>query len=512
MENITELIKKIRSAILGKDVRESIARAIEKCYEDAIGSGNTDMEVSEARGIYDTLKNRLDNSDNTKADKTSVENLQTQINSLASGSPLVAGSVSEMTDTSKIYVNTTDGHWYYYNENNWIDGGVYQATEIANESINEDKLKDKAVTTEKTNFASIGVNKFNINDANLYYALTTQNNLQSNSQRFVTNYIKVNPNDVLHFYSQNENGTINVKFIVAVAVNDDKSEIIESTSSMAETYTIPSGASYVRFSFDINYLNKFQVRLNNLDNRFQPFTIVPNSWENVIIDNSNFLMLGKNKFNPDTILSNYTLNTNGVYALNETRFTTDFIKVTQNDIITSSYTDEDNTRKLATMISIVSYDKDLKPLNNYLGESLKTYTVLQNEEYIRISFEKSQLKDLMITINDTNISYFPYAIYTKGGVTQEEFANSKTINNFTRVQDIFYKLVNATDKLNVKLIGDSITHGVGGTGFTNDAEHGEHIVGDQYVNTNGHCWANSLKDYLEEKFNCTCNNFRYSWF
>ena len=35
MANITELIKNIRNAIYGKDVRESIASAIEQTYQDA---------------------------------------------------------------------------------------------------------------------------------------------------------------------------------------------------------------------------------------------------------------------------------------------------------------------------------------------------------------------------------------------------------------------------------------------------------------------------------------------
>lgn len=153
MANITELIKNIRNAIYGKDVRENIAGAIEQCYEDASKSGNANMEVLDARGIYDTLKKRLDNSDNVKANKTVLEaeirtrisgesNLQNQINGLASGSPLVASTVSEMTDTSRVYVNTTDGHWYYYNGSTWIDGGVYQATEVDNGAIDILKLDE----------------------------------------------------------------------------------------------------------------------------------------------------------------------------------------------------------------------------------------------------------------------------------------------------------------------------------------------------------------------------------
>ena len=150
MASIIELIKNIRNARLGKDVRESIASAIEKTYEDASKDGNANMEVSEARGTFDTLNQRLNNSDNVKADKIEV---QKQINSLASGSPLVASSVSEMTDTSRVYVNTTDGYWYYYNGTAWVDGGVYQASEFANNSIDSNTIKK--LDFQKVKFSNI---------------------------------------------------------------------------------------------------------------------------------------------------------------------------------------------------------------------------------------------------------------------------------------------------------------------------------------------------------------------
>lgn len=55
-----------------------------------------------------------------------------QLSNLTSATPLVASSTSGMTDTTRIYVNTTDGHWYWYNGSNWTDGGVYQAAEDSN--------------------------------------------------------------------------------------------------------------------------------------------------------------------------------------------------------------------------------------------------------------------------------------------------------------------------------------------------------------------------------------------
>lgn len=55
----------------------------------------------------------------------------------AVGSPLVASTVSAMTDTSKIYVYTgsesgyTSGNWYYWNGSAWTSGGVYNAVAVS---------------------------------------------------------------------------------------------------------------------------------------------------------------------------------------------------------------------------------------------------------------------------------------------------------------------------------------------------------------------------------------------
>jgi len=56
--------------------------------------------------------------------------------------PTVIDSVSDMVDTTKIYVLTTDGHWYYYDGNDWQDGGTYQSTGISDKAIDIWKLND----------------------------------------------------------------------------------------------------------------------------------------------------------------------------------------------------------------------------------------------------------------------------------------------------------------------------------------------------------------------------------
>ena len=68
---------------------------------------------------------------------------------------------------------------------------------------------------------------------------------------------------------------------------------------------------------------------------------------------------------------------------------------------------------------------------------------------------------------------------------------------------IMAKVILSEKKMNIKLLGDSITHGVGGTGY---AMNGEPIVEDFKRSPDAFCWAKLFKDYMEENFNCSVTN------
>jgi lysophospholipase L1-like esterase len=55
----------------------------------------------------------------------------------------------------------------------------------------------------------------------------------------------------------------------------------------------------------------------------------------------------------------------------------------------------------------------------------------------------------------------------------------------------------------IKLLGDSITHGVGGTGF---AQTGAPIAGKYFRNPDGYCWAKRFKEMMESRFDCIVTN------
>lgn len=97
-------------------------------YSDAIPLA-VDSDYVNVDG--DTLTNELNKKANATAVSNSINELSTKVNSLSNGSPAgVYATVAALTtadpDHNKIYVVSADGHWYYYSNGNWADGGIYQ--------------------------------------------------------------------------------------------------------------------------------------------------------------------------------------------------------------------------------------------------------------------------------------------------------------------------------------------------------------------------------------------------
>lgn len=115
-----------------------------------------------------------------------INSLNSQISGLASGSPLVASSTSEMTDTTRVYVNTSDGYWYYYNGESWEQGGIYQSSENIDELIEQNNqiidsiekiLNGNDVTNNK--FIEMQYGELNVNGRSIYNPYPSTTNICS---------------------------------------------------------------------------------------------------------------------------------------------------------------------------------------------------------------------------------------------------------------------------------------------------------------------------------------------
>lgn len=77
-------------------------------------------------------------------------------------------------------------------------------------------------------------------------------------------------------------------------------------------------------------------------------------------------------------------------------------------------------------------------------------------------------------------------------------------NSVKSINDFFAGMFNRTGTpFKIVLGGDSITHGVGGTGFS---QNGETIIGNYKRNPDGYCWANLFKSYIEANYNASVLN------
>lgn len=118
----------------------------------------------------------------------------------------------------------------------------------------------------------------------------------------------------------------------------------------------------------------------------------------------------------------------------------------------------------------------------------------------------SELIDIRVGFDETVYDSAGEAV--RGQITEVNERITETIGS------IISKIVNSDTSVKIKLLGDSITHGQGGSGFSQDGEEimtvtdwGENPTYTFRINTKGICWANMLKQYFKEKFNCTVINY-----
>lgn len=190
------------------------------------------------------------------------------------GTPLVASSVSGMTDTTRNYINTTDGHWYYYDGTEWKDGGIYQAIGISENSI----------TPEMTTFidVTLGQNIFNPNSEYVvdkqFYSGSVGGTLSTTSNNnFMASIVKVKPNT--------QYTCSGISYYVYYL---DEDKIILSRSTEYDTvkpytFTTPNNCEYIAVNFKV-YVSSLSQRIVSDVNDYMivegntlPSTVIPYS-------------------------------------------------------------------------------------------------------------------------------------------------------------------------------------------------------------------------------------------
>lgn len=106
-----ELKNYVDNYFKGLDVQDEIDKKLDEMVEN----GTLDNIINYK------LFNKLE-----KNTTIQITNMNNKINALNSLNPIAVSSVDEMIDNTKIYLNTTNNKWYYFN-NTWLEGGTYQS-------------------------------------------------------------------------------------------------------------------------------------------------------------------------------------------------------------------------------------------------------------------------------------------------------------------------------------------------------------------------------------------------
>ena len=127
------------------DLSEEVSKKLDEMAEDGTLTNLIKSYVDPIFESYESdinleisnFKEQTNQEISTFEDSTDVRltNLQTMIGNLKSGTPIPVNDVALMTDTDEIYLNTTDGKWYYYDGDSWEIGGDYAPATISENSI-----------------------------------------------------------------------------------------------------------------------------------------------------------------------------------------------------------------------------------------------------------------------------------------------------------------------------------------------------------------------------------------
>lgn len=145
MANIQNELNNIKNAVFGKDVRDSIHDAIKTCYDDAsIVNDNANMEVKMARGVHNTLGDRLNKSDEKQ------EELSSQLEHIAN--KIIEVNVKDFGAKGDGLTDDSDSFLQFINYINNNQSSIYKVTVPSGKYMVNNSLKFAFVSNMEIDF------------------------------------------------------------------------------------------------------------------------------------------------------------------------------------------------------------------------------------------------------------------------------------------------------------------------------------------------------------------------
>lgn len=516
---------------------------------------NNKLDAMAADGSLDNIfQPYLQQFQNQIQNQLDVQN--NKINSIMSGSPRgVYNTLNDLTNAnpphSNIYVVKADGKWYYYNNtsNNWEPGGVYQSQVIAPNSVSAEAMDyvklgslfsqvlNNYITVNNTSegiTATIPQNMI-VYTGNNFYTVTNQtisvspstdviyliaeivNNKAEcafKSQRDLFNSSKGTYYILGYFYNQIYHALLNEKITNTINFLRHQSElemIGESINYNPNTKVISFTACFILYNNSINSLtgktvtldtpvdlrfivwNGTDLEVKKTTDKFDPNKIICVSYKNMVYNRFSINTIGfyKNDFKTaNMILGNINIDT-----------------VNQQIVITNPFF-VTPTRSYSMFSEKTTIEIPIPTTNETwsLCFDLQKQTFsLENMAQMRYNDNKWWL--LSVYNNNVYPLINPKLISINGTPFYNLELDPENVSISLTMNQIFEKLANKSQPTKITIVGDSIAHGVGGTGFNQNGETIITYAGTTWKrNPDGYCWANLFKNYIEENYNATVLN------
>ena len=241
MENVTnafiELQNYVDNYFKNLDVQEEINNKLNEMAED----GTLTLLIKK---YVDPIYKEYEEKINTQItnQNANIENINSKVNSLSSGSP--AGVFSTLEDLknknpdhNKIYIVSSDGNWYYWNSNDWVSGGVYQSTKINPDDETIVNLKKRDVS---------------------YFNAILNGNISI--IKGTASRGTINANDGIFYANEDERTYASETYI---PLKNNVEYIISSKGSLFNIYYYDGTKRYIKSEYKNNALNNRTVTFKN---------------------------------------------------------------------------------------------------------------------------------------------------------------------------------------------------------------------------------------------------------
>ena len=237
IEQFNELHDYVYDYFDNLDVQEEINNKLDHMVEDGTLTLLIANYVDPIYQAYETIINArvADVIDDVTELDNEVGAINAKVNSATTFAPIPVSSTSDMTDTTKLYLNTTNGKWYYYDGDSWVIGGTYQGTEL-NET---DEARLETVESECLRYNVSFPNHGAVNYTGYYLAYE---GARCSDYILIGDFTKafVQLNLVSPWYT--------VAYYDANKTFIEEDSIVGTSSNLYGTLTFPEDAKYVRFS------------------------------------------------------------------------------------------------------------------------------------------------------------------------------------------------------------------------------------------------------------------------